>query len=406
MMKKKPNKMLHYSIISLLVATLSMPFLFAYFYMPNQIYLIAGKEHEIHFKLPMQEAIHFKMDQPGQTKLKLSLMGILPIKSVDVDVLPYKELIPSGKLVGIQVDSKGVCVLGTSDMDVKGKSISPVKGLLKEGDIIIKANNAPVVSKEKLRELIEDTKEGELELTILRDSIEEKIKIKPVYSNKDNTYKIGAWIKDSAQGIGTLTYIDPQNLTFGALGHGITDKDIKKLLPIKGGQVTKASITSIKKGEKGQPGEIGGRIDYTSKNRLGDISKNTSLGVYGKLSKEMSGPLARALPIAFQDEIHEGRAYILLNLEEDKIRSYEICIQKINHFTQEPTKGMVIKITDERLLEVTGGIIQGMSGSPIIQDGKLIGAITHVFVQDPTRGYGIFIENMVANENFTENGID
>ena len=223
--------------------------------------------------------------------------------------------------------------------------------------------------------------------------------IVPIYSEKDNEYKIGTWIKDGTQGIGTLTYVDPETLDFGALGHGITDSDLKKLIPIKQGEITKASITSIKKGEKGEPGEISGIIEYSDPSIIGSVSQNTSLGIFGKINDNGVDYLChKKIPVAFQNEVHEGKATILASITGEGVGEYEVYVQKVAQYSTEPTKGMIVKITDERLLDLTHGIVQGMSGSPIIQDGKLIGAITHVFVQDPTKGYGIFIENMLNTD--------
>lgn len=405
---------------------LCSPLVISYYYLPSHIHLIVGKEHEFNFDIPLKaqvmskeplhimakmetieseesiklnEPIRFKMDEVGETDITLSFLGLVPIKTVTVDAMPYKEVIPCGNIVGIKVETDGICVLGISAFEGEKNSVTPGKDVLKEGDIILKANNRKVSSKEEFKEIVEKTQGNPLELTIKRQATLEKVKIKPVYSVKDDTYKIGAWIKDSTQGIGTLTYIDPYTQGFGALGHGITDKDIKRLMPIKTGEMTKAHITCIKKGTKGEPGEIGGTLDYKEKNKIGIITHNTPLGIYGYLSKPLANKrLQNPIPIAFQDEIHEGKASILVNLEEDTVEAYEIEVQKVTKFSQEPSKGMVIKITDKKLLDLTGGIIQGMSGSPILQDGKLIGAVTHVFVQDPCKGYGIFIENMLNSE--------
>ncbi|MEG0388646.1 MAG: SpoIVB peptidase S55 domain-containing protein, partial [Niameybacter sp.] len=210
---------------------------------------------------------------------------------------------------------------------------------------------------------------------------------------------LGLWVKDSAQGIGTLTYYDPESKVFGALGHGINDTDLKKLLPVKTGEVTKTAITAIHKGEKGEPGELKGIIEYTPKNILGSIANNTALGIFGSLNRRGENLFKNsAMPIAYQNEIVEGEACILSNILGNEVRSYEVMIKKVSRYTTEPAKGMVIQITDPTLLEMTNGIIQGMSGSPILQNGKIVGAVTHVFIQDPTKGYGIFIENMINNE--------
>ena len=240
-------------------------------------------------------------------------------------------------------------------------------------------------------------------MTIKRDNELLEIYVTPIKSEIDKSYKIGAWVRDETQGIGTITYYNPKSYTFGALGHGITDIDTRKIIPIKNGKIMKAEITSIKKGQRGIPGELTGAIYDTEEAQLGTIELNTSQGIFGKLDpKKMKAFPKKSFPIAFQNEIHEGKAIILSNISGDKIEEFEIVIQKVSRFQQDISKGMIIKITDPRLLDKTNGIIQGMSGSPIIQDGKLVGAVTHVFVHDPTKGYGIFIENMLKNESNLE----
>ncbi len=227
--------------------------------------------------------------------------------------------------------------------------------------------------------------------------------IEPAYSVEALTYRIGLWVKDGTQGIGTITYIDPTDGTFGALGHGITETKLKRLITLKSGEITKANITEITKGEKGNPGQIGGILEENQEYVMGDISCNTAIGIYGTLNKKGYKQLKQdTVPIAYQDEIVEGPAEILTNLDGNNPQKYQVMIQKVSRYSTEPSKGMVIKIVDPKLLAKTNGIIQGMSGSPLLQNGKLIGAVTHVFVNDPTRGYGIFIENMLETAEHIE----
>jgi len=402
------------------------PIIISYYYLPKEVKLIVGKEHIFNFDIPIKASVlkdkaitvksehdhlintdaislnkplYVSMDKVGRTDVTLSFLGFIPLKTVSVEAVPDRELIPCGKIVGIKIDTKGILVLGVGQFEIEGKVVSPCKGLIEQGDMILKCNNIELKTKEDLRDIVETAKTKGVQLTVLRNKETKQITIHPLYSMFDNEYKIGLWIRDSTQGIGTLTYIDPETGSFGALGHGITDTDTKKLMPIRDGNIITTTITHIKKGKRGVPGEISGIIDYSDKNIIGEVRDNTSIGIYGELDKSIVEHMAyHKVPIAFQDEVHEGKASILVDLTNDKIEEYEVYIQKVSKYSNEPAKGMVIKIVDARLLNLTNGIIQGMSGSPILQDGKLIGAVTHVFIQDPTRGYGIFIENMINNE--------
>lgn len=406
------------------------PFIISYFYLPSNIKLIAGKEHIFNFEIPIKASViknqsirirdnandnreltsislnkPFKltMNEPGIADFKLSMFGIIPIKTVSVEAIPHKKVVPSGKIIGIRIDTKGVLVLGVGSFEVKDNEMaSPCKGLLEIGDTILSANSQMLSCKEDLKDIVENSKGEKIKLLVQRGDTTKDIEITPIHSELDNEYKIGLWIRDSTQGIGTLTYYDPYTGGFGALGHGITDVDTKMLMPIKTGNIIDADITCIKKGKKGEPGEIGGIIDYEKHNILGEIDNNTSLGIYGKIDidklDDRENVEEKAVPVGFQDEVHEGKASIILNLTGTEAKTYDVIIQKVSRYNSEPAKGMVIKIVDPKLLDLTNGIVQGMSGSPIIQDGKLVGAVTHVFVHDPTKGYGIFIENMINNE--------
>jgi stage IV sporulation protein B len=215
-------------------------------------------------------------------------------------------------------------------------------------------------------------------------------------ASDDKKYHIGLWVRDSTAGIGTLTFYDPKTSAFGALGHGITDIDTGLLMPVDSGEIIESSILGIKVGKSGVPGELKGV--FIEDMRLGTIENNSEFGIYGKLSDNAANKITGKLyPIGLRSEIKEGPAVILSNIDGKSIAEFEIEIQKVSRQNINGSKGMIIKVTDQKLLEATGGIVQGMSGSPIIQNGKIIGAVTHVLVNDPTKGYGIFIEGMLKN---------
>lgn len=307
-----------------------------------------------------------------------------------------RNLIPVGKTIGVTVGLEGVYVVNTAEFeDSNGKMCCPASdaGIL-PGDIILNINGADIKSAQDLEEISNKSADGEMLLTVKRNDKEKQINLTARKSSISGSNKLGLWIKDSSSGIGTLTYYDPETLEFGALGHGICDND-NKLTLIDSGTILNAEVASIKRGEKGCPGELIG-VFTESGQRLGEVTSNSSCGIYGKMYKsEASSFGEKTIHTANRDEIREGEASILSNIEGVSVDEYSVEIVKINKDI-DSEKSFVIKITDSRLLEKTGGIVRGMSGSPIIQNGKLVGAVTHVFVNDPTRGYGIFIENMLA----------
>ena len=306
-------------------------------------------------------------------------------------------LIPSGQAVGITLESEGVLVLGTGNVTGSDRRIyTPAKQLLKEGDLILEANGAHMDDKEALETAIRECGDV-LELTVVRDNREISVELSPVKSLEDGSNKIGVWVRDSTQGIGTLTYIDPEDNSFGALGHGIYDADTGSLMALKSGEVVESRITGIVKSEKGSPGELKGVLNKESV--LGEIAENNECGIYGSLESSAAESLyTEAIPIAEAEDVRTGDAVILCSDGDGNIGEYAIEIESVDPNHSSDDKGMVIRITDDRLKDSSGGIVQGMSGSPIIQDGRLVGAVTHVFIREPDKGYGIFIENMLKND--------
>lgn len=368
--------------------------------LPNTIHIKKGEKISLFYNIPASATINnqkiklnrtfiFQKCSSGQYEMKTSLFGAIPLKKIKVKVVDGQKVIPSGQVVGIYVETNGLLVIDTDGFTGEnGVDHAPSKNKLYRGDYIKKIDGADVLSKKQFIEKINQSNGNSVTLTVSRRSKVLKIKIKPEFSKTDHMYKIGAWIRDNTQGIGTMTYIKKDS--FGGLGHGIYDMDTGKLLKIKGGFLLTPQIYSIKKGKSGTPGEIVGSIEYKEENIIGSIKKNTEKGIYGTVSDTES----KAYEIGYRQDVKKGKAYILSNLT-GSMKKYEIRISKVVPSDTDVLKSMEIEVTDKRLLNLTNGIIQGMSGSPIIQDGKLIGAVTHVFVDDPTKGYAILMETMI-----------
>lgn len=337
-----------------------------------------------------------KGNTKGTANAKLKIFSLLPVKNVTVNVVPNKMVIPSGEAIGVKIQTKGVLVVGLSSITTEdGKKHSPAADAGFEiGDTILEINGQKIEKDRDITNMVNGSKEASLNFLIERVGKQHKIDVKPVKSAEDSIYRIGLWVRDNIAGVGTMTFIDPETNNFGALGHGITDVDSGVLIDISKGSVLKSKVASIQKARKTIPGEIVG-IFFESQDPYGKIIKNTNFGIYGVLNIKDRKNLADPIPIALSYQIKEGPAKILTTIDGNKVEEFDIEIQKINRQDTCSSKSMLIKVTDQRLLDITGGIVQGMSGSPIIQDGKLIGAVTHVLVNDPTRGYGIFIEWML-----------
>lgn len=391
---------------------------------PDKIHIVVDEEEEFNFQLPIEakiesdnaevsftnasnipsnqitvnlnEAFSLKSKKTGNYQIQMKLFGFLPIKSIDVSVIEQTQVIPCGFPVGIYLETDGILVVGSAKVvDLHGTIMEPAYMVVKSGDYIKKINGETVNSKEEMIKKVKDSGGKEMILTIRRNEEEMTVKITPVETEPEE-YKLGIWVRDDAQGIGTLTYLTAQG-EFGGLGHGVSDVDTGMLLEACGGKLYEARILSIIKGEAGTPGGLSGVINYNEKAVLGEITKNTSQGIFGKASFELRNIVgSEAMDIGLRQEVKLGEAYVRCKIEGE-MKDYKILITKIDNSSHNLNKGMEIKIVDEELLEKTNGIVQGMSGSPIIQNGKLIGAVTHVFVQDSTKGYGIFIENMLSS---------
>lgn len=337
----------------------------------------------------------------GKVSLSFQLFGFIPIKQMMVKVNPSHEMYPGGSSIGVSLYTKGALLIGVSEVyDKKGIAHHPALDAgLRPGDVIQKINGVPIKDAQHLSELVNTAKQKGLDLEVLRGNNIFITYIIPVEDYHDGKYRLGMWVRDSTAGVGTLSFYDPETNNFGALGHAITDVDTGTLLSIKKGQIMQSKIIDVKQGKKGDPGEL--KAAFSNKQKtIGTIFKNTRHGIYGKMEKSYNPDmLGNPIPISYQHDVRIGKAKILSTIDEEGIKEFDVEIIKINNQDHASAKGMVIEIVDPLLLDRTGGIVQGMSGSPIIQDGKIIGAITHVFVNDPKKGYGIFIEWMLDEAN-------
>ncbi len=314
------------------------------------------------------------------------------VKSVAGNV--DKKVIPVGKTVGIYVNTKGILVIDTGEVtDLYGNTSTPAKNKLIKGDYITELNGTKIKTKKQLISSITDCGGETLNFVVERNSEKVNVKVEPVETGVD-TYKIGIWVRDDLQGLGTVTYV--QGNEFGALGHSITDTDTGELMKVSGGKLYMADIYGVEKGISGTPGEIEGMITYDTRNVVGDISGNKTYGIFGNITDEFREEISgeKSVEVASEDEVKLGRAQIQTFVSGEK-KLYDINIVNV-HKNKNGDKEMEIEVTDDDLISLTGGIVQGMSGSPIIQNGKLIGCVTHVFVDNPTRGYGIFIDRMMG----------
>ena len=295
-----------------------------------------------------------------------------------------RMLIPVGHTVGIKLYARGVLVVGLPEGATPARRCG-----LETGDVILQCCGTAVTSSEQFQSMLQSSGGGPVELQIRRSSACYTLAVTPE-ENESGVYAIGAWIRDSMAGIGTITYYDPENGTFGALGHGINDVDTMQLMPFSSGTILPSTVKTVKKGACGSAGQLKGDFELTTE--LGTLYANTECGIFGRT--EALSDLGEPLPVAECGEVCVGPAVIRCNVEGNCVRDYRVEITRLFHDVSDP-RDLLLEVTDPELLALTGGIVQGMSGSPIIQDGKLVGAVTHVLVNDPTRGYGIFIENML-----------
>ena len=304
-------------------------------------------------------------------------------------------LVPVGRAVGIKLFSDGVVVVGTSDIATEAGNVNPAKDCgLKEGDIITHINSTEVDTIEEVSALLQELEGEPMSIRAIRDERQVQLTATAALCASDGAYKLGAWIRDSMAGIGTVTFYCPDTGAFGALGHGINDMDTALLMPLESGSILPATVAGVEKGKSGSPGQLKGVFDTSS--TLGLLSANTSGGVFGTMTDSHWAD-GEPVEVAQRNEVKAGTASILCNIADDRVEEYEVQIVKVFPESESDCRDYLVKVTDQRLLDATGGIVQGMSGSPILQNGKIVGAVTHVLVDDPTSGYGIYVGRMLRS---------
>ena len=330
--------------------------------------------------------------------LGLLLAAVLTVWSAAAPAFAgVPAVIPVGKAVGIKLFSDGVVVVGTSEIATDEGNVNPAKACgLKEGDIITHINSTEVDTIEEVSALLQELEGEAMSIRAIRDDKQVQLTATAALCAADGAYKLGAWIRDSMAGIGTVTFYCPDTGAFGALGHGINDVDTALLMPLESGSILPATVAGVEKGKAGDPGQLQGVFDTDS--TLGLLRANTSGGVFGVMA-DSGWVEGAAVEVARRDEVQPGEATILCNIDHDRVEEYGIQISKVFAESPEDCRDYLIKVTDQRLLDATGGIVQGMSGSPILQNGKIVGAVTHVLVDDPTSGYGIYVGRMLQQCN-------
>ena len=328
--------------------------------------------------------------------LHSEILGVIPFKDVKVKNTTLDDVYVSGDAVGIYMQTKGVLIIDTGEIRLEnGETEDPARNIVKPGDYIVAFDQDEIRCKQDLMDDLAELSEKSVTIKVRRGEKTIPLTVDPV-KDENGKYKLGIWVRDDTQGIGTLTYVD-QDGRYGALGHGISDVDTGELLNIADGDLYNAQILGIRKGERGNPGELSGLICYEEKNILGNISENSKNGIFGTMKAEQMEALTlKKIPVGYKQDMKTGPASILC-CTDGEVKEYDAEITRIDMNHEDSNKSFVIQVTDRELLEKTGGIVQGMSGSPVLQSGKLFGAVTHVFVQDSTGGYGIFIENMMGN---------
>lgn len=403
--------------VLLLCAVYFLPAVQSYSHIPSEIYIQKGSSKIIDVGLPvkadvasagvvsvtsetlkdaagMQSPLVIESLDNGETTIALSIFGV-PVKNVRVSVSDELMVIPGGQSIGVTLYTNGALVVGITGIEKEnGGMINPAReaGML-PGDVIVSINGTKIENANHLSKIVEEI-EGRLAIVVDRNGRMLSLKLQPV-EDADGKKRLGVWVRDSTAGVGTLTFVLPNDRVFGGLGHSICDLDTGSILSVKEGEIYFSEVIQVNKGESGVPGEIKGHFSSSSGN-MGEIKKNTDFGIYGTIFADVDlKAFSQPIPAANRSEVKPGYAQILATIDNEGVKAFDCEIIKVNPQYEAAQKGIVLQITDKELLSKTGGIVQGMSGSPIIQNGKLIGAVTHVFVNNPTKGYGLYIDWML-----------
>lgn len=395
----KMKKILKYSLVIINLAVLLIFGTVIYYNntLPNNYYVTEGntlKLSEIIETKHCSGTIISPKSNSANTNIhqaELSLLGLIPIKTVNIKEVAEPILVPCGNPFGIKLLTDGVIVVEVSSFETENGIKAPAYDAgIRTGDIIKTINGSTVKTNEDIEKIISKSNGSKLSFEIIRDNTNITLTATPSFCSTDNSYRIGLWVRDSSAGIGTITFYNPKTNVFAGLGHPVCDVDTGEILPLLKGEVVNVNINGIKKGKAGSPGELLG--SFTSNSAIGTLEINSQNGLYGHISSIQTANIG--IPLAMRQEIKTGKAYIYTTIDGNKPEKFEITIEKIDLNESSECKNMIIKVTDKQLLEKTGGIVQGMSGSPIIQNDKLVGAVTHVFVNNPTKGYAIFADTM------------
>lgn len=431
MNKQKRKALLGWLLSALVLVVCSSPQSRSFFSLPSELRVTEGSSHALPLNLPfgmwisLDQAGILRVNgddigplaqkfsfarplsleplQQGKVELRLSLFG-LTLRRLSLEVVPAIELVPAGQSVGVSLQSKGAMIVGFANIRNTLGAASPGRDAgLELGDRIVAIANYPEPDVGTIGRVVDQLgQQGQtVHLLVYRGDMEMNIALTPRYCQETRKYRLGLYIRDDAVGVGTLTFVDRESNVYGALGHVIADADTGQTVEVGSGKIVRATVTSIEAGRKGSPGEK--RSVFVDEHRIvGSIEKNTQFGIFGEIYDDLTNG-STPVPILLRDQIKEGKAQIYTVIEGETIEEFDIEIQRVSRQQYTPGgKGLIIKVTDPRLLDKTGGIVQGMSGSPIIQNGHLVGAVTHVFVNDPTRGYGVFIEWMIRESGMLE----
>lgn len=387
-------KFLRATLLSLTLVCL-LALVYGFYAVPDEICTVPGEDvklssvYSLRFQTAQISRRELKSLKQGNYKINVKIFNTLPVKTMNMKVSQRRYVVPSGKIFGLRLFTNGVIVVGINEIETEnGKINAAQRAGLKKGDAIVSINGKKVKSSSEVSSILESMGGEPFEICFERNSKQYKTTYRLEFSKTDNKYVAGLWIRDSAAGIGTMTYYYKASKIYAGLGHGVYDSDTNGILPLYNGDIVHACINGCNKGTSGKAGELCGSF---SSNTCGSLLINSDCGVYGILFD--SNENADEMPVALKSEVKTGKAEIISTVDSSGPQHFEIEIEKI-YSDKSSNRNMIIKITDRKLIEKTGGIVQGMSGSPIVQNGMLVGAVTHVLVNDPLCGYAIFAQTM------------